>query len=251
MANSPRGHKSPPRSRTKASKASKAEERRHKAIEQVIQKAQQEAKKRNIPPSGVEPSSQLPPNSLPAGQPSAIQGHSGASLSPDVLALRGSSLSMDAALLFAPISTQQPIPSQTVTAEVHDGPLASVTPTASGMQPSTQPESQVFLVVAALILEAICQGIAQGLQQRAFSQVSSYVDRLSRSQGSRDLEESTADQDRAHSPGSASQASQSKEGEIPLNQELSDDDGLESDQSSFVGLFRLQLFRSLLYDNCI
>lgn len=154
---------------------------------------------------------------------------------------------MDAALLFAPISTEQPIPSQTVTAEVHGSPSASFTPTVSGTRPSAQPELQVSLVVVALILEAIRQGIAQGLQQRASSEVSSYVDHLSCSQGSRDLEESTADQDRAHSPSSASQASQSEEREIPLDPELSDDDGLETDQLSFVGLFRPQLFHSLLF----
>lgn len=100
--------------------------------------------------------------------------------------------------------------------------------------------------MANLISEAIRQGIAQDLQQRASSEVSEYVSCLSKSQRSCHLEESTGEHGLADSPGSATQASLSDE-EIPFDLDLSEDEGLEANQPSFVGLFRPQLFCSLLF----
>lgn len=129
---------------------------------------------------------------------------------------------------------------------VHSGPSATFTPTAGGLSQAEQQDQQIPPAMANLISGAIRQGIAQGLQQRASSEVSEYVSRLSQSQRSHHLEESTGEHGLADAPGSASQASLSDE-EIPLDPDLSEDEGLESDQSSFVCLFRPQLFRSLLF----
>lgn len=92
--------------------------------------------------------------------------------------------------------------------------------------------------MAILISEAISQGISQGLQQRASSEVSEYISRHSQSQRSHLIEGSTGDRRIAVSPASASQASLSEE----ETQDLSDDEGLEPNQPSFVGLFKPQVF---------
>lgn len=109
-----------------------------------------------------------------------------------------------------------------------------------------QDEQQIPPTMANLISEAIWQGIAQGLHQRASLEVSEYVSHLSHSQRSHQLEELTGDHEWADSTGSTSQASLSGE-EPPFDLELSEDEGLEPDQLSFVGLFRPQMFRSLLF----
>lgn len=87
----------------------------------------------------------------------------------------------DAALLFAPLSSEQPTPALTIIAEVHADPSVSFKPATSAMLPSSQAVSHVSPAVAALILDAICQGIGQVLQQRVSSEVSSYVECLSHS----------------------------------------------------------------------
>lgn len=119
-------------------------------------------------------------------------------------------------------------------------------PTAAGLRQAKQQDPQISTAMATSITEAIKQGTAQGLQQRASSEVSDYISRLSQSQGSHQFEDSTGERRLAYSPGSASQASLPGE-ETPHDLELSDDEGLEPDQPSFVGLFRPQVFRSLLF----
>lgn len=100
--------------------------------------------------------------------------------------------------------------------------------------------------LANLISESIRQGIAQGLQQRASSEVSGYVSRHSQSLRSQPIEGAGNGRSRAATPSNVSQGSLSEE-DVILDQNLSEDEGLEPDQPSFVGLFRPQIFRSLLF----
>lgn len=119
-------------------------------------------------------------------------------------------------------------------------------PTAAGLRQDDHLVPEIPPTLAGLILEAIRQGIAQGLQQRAPCEVSDYVSQHSQPRRPHPIDDSRANRDFAASPTSASQDSLS-EGEAILDQDLSDDEGLEPDQPSFVGLFRPQMFRSLLF----
>lgn len=92
----------------------------------------------------------------------------------------------------------------------------------------------------AIIARAIQQGLAQGLQQ-GFLQPIPQVAHPQHYQAQEELSE-----EQHYSPEHSEQGSMSEE-EESRELTLSDDEGLAPDQPTFIGLFRPQRFRSLLY----
>lgn len=216
-------------SRTTASKPSREEERRHKAIEKAFNKAQAV--------SSLQPDVGL----AAASQPSMASTISPApqrptpALSPDrsivgeaVCDLEAASVFPEAAEVVQSSSPQQPAN------QVPDPPTDQ---TSQSLPTITPP-------LALLISEAIRQGIAQGLQQKSAHPPEAPIHHRSEALSDQEELEGIAMADEAAD--SVSQDSLS-EGEIVADQDLSDDEGLEPDQPAFIGLFRPNLFRSLLH----
>lgn len=109
----------------------------------------------------------------------------------------------------------------------------------AGIQPSLVP------VLASLIQEAVQRGIAIEMQRRT----SSWLSDQAGSQGALQNSQGSVDLDHFHDQGytRASTSQDSTAGDDLGEPGLSDDEDLSPDQPSFVGLFKPQVFRSLLH----
>lgn len=226
------------RSKTSSSKSSesrsKEEMRLHQAIERSIQKAIKEASIKEIDP----PTPVLGRTSTPARQ-SAESSAQAPGLSPDGEGSRVQNPEQVNEALFGVQDDNSPPAGRSPPAEA--APLENDPPQAEegGSGPLVSPE------LAAYIHQAILQGLAADRQRRTASWVSESPSQI-------DVEGSclSTDGDKvplwAHSVISAS-AHGSVLGEDLKDPDLSDDEDLSPDLPSFVGLFKPQMFRSLLH----
>lgn len=219
---------------------SKEEWRRHKAIEKACNKA--------AAASHIATPKDIGPSPDPGDNSGLTQADLMPPLSPDI-SVTGESIAPEAGAVFpseAP-TVPQPVLSQAAESGSRGaGALEGQTP--------QKDKLDITPALAQLIADSIKQGIAQGLQERSLSKVSDYLSRHTPSVRSQPLRASSHSPPRAISPSRAvspsrvSQTSLSEGDEQPIiDQELSDDEGLEPDQPSFVGLFKPQMFRSLLH----
>lgn len=227
-----------------ATKPSREEERRHKAIEKAFDKAasasQAPAKRAAAPKSkGVSTIQPLQDSHPPPPPPQAPSPASTPALSPDRSTFEGDDCGADAASVF-PVDNGSFRPAE-------PAPHALPNPT-PGPNQVPQPLPEITPALASLISEAIRQGISQGLQQKAdqASEPSAQTGAPFRGSSLSDKDEAEAinEADDVLETGSHDSLS---EGEILPDQDLSEDEGLEPDQPAFIGLFRPQLFRSLLH----
>lgn len=201
------------------STSSKEEQRRHRAIEKAILRAQ----------------AQVAPNDnghaataiTAASSPRAAR-----ELSPDLSVSASGAPASDSQLMF------QMLPDQTSSLRSQDSATIQAAP------PTAQPPHSSAMAdsLEAIISWAIRQSLAQCLQP---GRVPAAPGTLQQTQ-SRDMEDSYSDQDRIESQSSADQASVSEVDKFQ-DQAWSDDEGLGPDQPSFIGLFRPQVFHSLLF----
>lgn len=247
----------PSSSRPVASKPSREEERRHKAIEKAFLKAQATSTLALCIPPETQPCSSLieaqpclsSPMAGPANLPSLQRPVP--ALSPD-RSVHGELAGDSEVESVFPVVQQPPVASE---------PEQPVPETSSSNGPTQSPQAfhDIPPALAVLISEAIRHGISQGLQQRSSSEASvhSCTHQASREptcqedvEDSREVGDTVDSLEEAREVGdtvdSASHDSLS-DGEIVADHDLSDDEGLEPDQPSFIGLFRPQMFRSLLY----
>lgn len=131
---------------------------------------------------------------------------------------------------------------------------ATEQPEAPSGSATTDPETLITPILASYIQEAIREGVRQELNQRTSSWVSeqmcSHLDvEGSVASAEQDLSQVKvrrgSGQVRVHSSGHSDQGSLA--GADLLDQEMSEDEDLAPDQPAFVGLFKPQLFRSLLH----
>ncbi|XP_060541940.1 uncharacterized protein LOC132710243 [Pantherophis guttatus] len=237
-AKQPRKGKVPAKgsSATAAPKQSKEELRHHKALEKAVLRAQQW-------PSAILPvqAAILSPSDS-ATAPQISEAHPGRELFPDRPSSRGPT-SSEAEQVFQtiPDSSDPPGPSHSVASV--PGPSGLVaSPAATHTLPAGTSQADPQATLEAIIARAIQQGLAQGLQQGLFQPpppppVSHAQPRQA---------QSALSADHQYSPEPSNQGSLSDE-EESRELSLSDDEGLTLDQPAFIGLFRPQLFRSLLY----
>ncbi|XP_034290509.1 uncharacterized protein LOC117675694 [Pantherophis guttatus] len=217
--------------------SSREETRRHKAMEKAFQKAASEASRVSSPSVGPSKSPAFPTSNVAVPSSQIQIEHD---FSPDQSTL-GENVAADASSVFPAARPLSPIVSI-------QAPPRQEFPEAQAQTCIQGSEAPVNLTpaLAELVSVSIRQGIAEGLQQRASSEASSYVSQQSRSVRAQMVADPVQCEERADSPENASQGSLS-EGEIAPDQDLSEDEGLEPDQPSFIGLFKPQLFRSLLF----
>ncbi|XP_060542672.1 neuronal membrane glycoprotein M6-b isoform X1 [Pantherophis guttatus] len=219
-----------------SSKHSKDEERRHKAMERAFQKAS--SHQASVPQPATAPSG--------TGQEVLRQPPSVPPLSPDRSLQEDVPSFTEAASVF-PTVQEQAVPDQgpdlLLQGEVPqiEAQIKATAPASSNLEQVLSP------ALASLIADSIGKGIAQGLQERASSRISEYLEDQASSLRSQPLDGNSQGQERQRSPSRDSQSSISLEEEAIIDQELSEDEGLEPDQPSFVGLFCPQMFQSLLF----
>lgn len=224
------GHSSA--SRSSVPRPSKDEQRRHNAYEKAFQKAHSAS----CPSS--EPTVAVTPPTPPAISEDLSQPSLNPELSPDRSVHGGPVSDPDVAAVF-PGSEISPSPGPE--------PEQAQSPAVPASSNNGQQFPEIPPILAGLISTAIRQGISEGLQKKASSPSSSSSgSHRSLSRAPEAHQEVQDTREPAEAEDSASQDSLS-EGEIPVDQDLSEDEGLEPDQPSFVGLFRPQMFRSLLY----
>lgn len=130
--------------------------------------------------------------------------------------------------------------------------MVSEPPTSQDTSPAPAPQAppvqeaslQIPEALEVILARAISQSLAQCLQHGGISAEGAASPQYS--QRPRDMEDHFSDQNLAGSPTSADQESLSEADEVP-EAALSDDEGLLPDQSPFIGLFRPQMFGSLLF----
>lgn len=205
-------------------------------MERAFQKARLEADKESTSclPEASPPN--LPTSTLEVPLP---QAQAVPALSPDV-SVQGDP-PLEATSVFPSVAADTPPPASHLQSPPQDSQKDSAHPTGQGISLGGEQELGITPALATLIAESIRQGIAQGLQQKAPSEVSSYVSRHGQSLLSHPVEGPRDDGAHAPSPDRISQDSRSDDG-IMLDQDLSEDEGLEPNQPSFVGLFRPQMF---------
>lgn len=201
---------------------SRDEQRHHKAIEKVFTKAQAQT---------AQPCSTIPAASAQARSPTPSQAAGSVrDLSPD------GSVSAES----------RPLPSSEPLFRTLPTPEASQVSAAKAPAPAPPPMSNIPPVPEAfelMLARAIKQSLAQCLQHGSFTPDPPVLQQHQQPVGA---EDSMSEQDLADSLASADQASLSKLDGIP-DSALSGDEGLVPDQTPFVGLFKTQLFRSLLH----
>lgn len=216
--------KVPRPSAPKGSKASRDEERRHRAIERAIQKAQSEMV---ATPDCV----QAPPSSSAASatgvQPSVLQTSQTPALSPD-RSLHECSGASDASSVFPISATESSHITEAQVISQAEPIHAALASEAGDHSKADQMIPEFSPALASLISNAIRQGIAEGLYQRAPSEASDLESHHSHSHRPQVSRESETHQEGRNSPHSDSQDSLS-EREILPDQELSEDEGLEPD----------------------
>lgn len=220
------GHKKSKPSRATTNSAptapSKLEQRRHKAIEKAFLKAQSQAEP--APPA----STRDPPSR--ARSPAPSRGSSIKELSPDVPVSEGP----------APLPGNEPLFQTLPAADQDHEDQAETQPSAPQV---LDPPSAVPKAFELIIARAIRQGLAQCFQQGSFNAGTSTAAPIHQPPM---VDDSMSEQDLEVSPTSADLASVSEPEEL-LDSALSDDEGLVPDQPPFIGLFRPQIFQSLLH----
>ncbi|XP_034296649.1 uncharacterized protein LOC117679126 [Pantherophis guttatus] len=235
---------------------SKEEFKRHKAIEKAIQKAIQAASLQEKVSLSPHPSRVVTPSAStvppptgpePAASPAQPQGvdNPGQALSPALSPDRDSPLPEGLkevnAALFGPQPEVSSAPSQPQGIPVQVS--TALTP------PAPAPEPQIAPNLASFIREAIRMGVREEMQ-RTSSWVSSHSFSQVDVEGSI-LSVAEAAPQGPESPAQAKSTDHSDKESIsapdPMDQDLSEDEDLGPDQPAFVGLFKPQLFRSLLH----
>lgn len=219
----------------------KEELRLHEVIERSIQKALREASLREVPShseSSPLPAAAPPP---PASTPSGLKRTSGTPLP---------QLSPDRDPVGPPLQAEVhealfgPPPGPPTPRAVSPVPSTSAPPPPSESAKGAPVASSITPDLAVFIQEAIQKGVQLELQWRTLSWVSNLASSQVDIEGSQFAEVTT--------PAGVDAPSMTSEHPSLLDQEardqdLSDDEDLSPDQPSFVGLFKPQLFRSLLH----
>lgn len=211
-----------PASMSSLSSSSKEDQRRHKAIEKAFLKAQAQV----VP---TDPGLRSKPSTANLEIAST---RSARDLSPDMAAVVSSVPLSDSHQVFQTLPDPAP-PSQ-------QGPMtapASLPSAAPAPPPPAMADS-----LEAIVARAIRQSLAQCLPPATIPLSPGTHQQVQ----SRDLEDSLSEQDQADYQFSADLASGSEADDLH-DLAWSDDEGLGPDQPSFIGLFRPQVFHSLLF----
>lgn len=227
----------------KASKPSKEELKRHKALEKAVLKAQRHLPQTvailgPVPQTAaiLGPLLQSPQCSLaPSPQPRR-------ELSPDQPATGGPPLPPGSEPFFQTLPDYSSPLQSGETQEALSSPLGYQVGPQPGM--ATQPPG-FHASLEAIIARAIQQGLAQGLQQGFAPPIHQYV--AEPQPQPQFLHEDVSEVLHIDSPDHSNHRSVSEEEEESRDLAVSDDEGLIPDQPALIGLFQHQLFRSLLY----
>ncbi|XP_034289304.1 uncharacterized protein LOC117675085 [Pantherophis guttatus] len=220
----------------------KEELKLHKAIEKAIQKATKTA---SLQDKDSLTSPQAPPLPRPTSPPPQA---TVPALSPDCEpSLAEEHVEVNTSLF----GVQSEVHSNPNPAEASGAPDQ---PGTSSEQAAAPPEALITPILASYIREAIKEGVRQELLQRTSSWVSEQACSQVDVEGSLvSADQVTIQPKDSQTPGEVRAISsyQSDQGSLAgadlLDQEMSEDEDLAPDQPAFVGLFKPQLFRSLLH----
>lgn len=204
--------------------SSKDDQRRHRALEKVFLKAQ----------SQVRPEASTPPPHRAQSvtrSPAHMEDDHSRELSPDQPVPEGPALPPGREPLFQTMTEAEALQSS-------PPELATQAP------PPQEAQLQLPEALETILARAIRQGLTQCLQQGALPTQPPPTPQSHHQASYR--EHSISEQELAGSPTSAEQDAMSEADEV-RDETLSDDEGILPDQPPFIGLFRPQVFRSLLF----